>query len=355
MRVHEEMERIQGLIRAGVSGLVLLLALRTAVAQSAQTSSGAAALTGNSSGTSLPGTIAGTITDTEKAAIPNAQIALENLATKTTVNTTTDEHGVFSFSSVQPGKYRARITAKGFSSWKVEDIELHGSETLALTPVELGVEALDSTVDAITVEDLAEQQITSEEHQRILGVLPNFYVSYEPHPAPLTRKQKFKLAVVVSKDPVTFFTTAVTAGIEQSQNDFSGYGPGIGGYGQRYAATYGDKLSATFLGAAFFPSVFHQDPRYFYKGTGSIPKRALYAISTVVICKGDNGKWQPNFSNVLGNLGSAGISTLYYPQSDQHSVQVTVDNTLIGIATGAIGTLFQEFLLRHLTHGVPQP
>ena len=65
MRVHEEMERIQGLIRAGVSGLVLLLALRTAVAQSAQTSSGAAALTENSSGTSLPGTIAGTISDTE--------------------------------------------------------------------------------------------------------------------------------------------------------------------------------------------------------------------------------------------------------------------------------------------------
>ena len=107
------------------------------------------------------------------------------------------------------------------------------------------------------------------------------------------------------------------------------------------------------LGAAVLPSLLHQDPRYFYNGKGSVVHRALYAISTVVICKGDNGKWQPNYSNVLGNLGAAGISSLYYPLSDQHSAQVTVDNTLIGIGTGAFGTLFQEFLLRHFTHGAP--
>jgi len=208
-------------------------------------------------------------------------------------------------------------------------------------------------VNAISMEDLAEQQITVEEHQRILGILPNFYVSYVPNAAPLTRKQKFKLAVVVSRDPVTFFTTGVTAGIEQWQGDFSGYGQEFSGYAKRYGATYGDRLSSTFLGAALLPSLLHQDPRYFYRGHGRIVVRALYAISTVAVCKGDNGHWQPNYSNVGGNLGAAFISSLYYPSSDQHSAQVTVDNTLIGVATGAFGTLFQEFLLHRFTHGKP--
>jgi len=107
----------------------------------------------------------------------------------------------------------------------------------------------------------------------------------------------------------------------------------------------------TMLGAALLPAVLHQDPRYFYNGHGTIVHRALYAISTVAICKGDNGKWQPNYSNVFGNLGAAGISTLYYPASSQHSVQVTVTNSLIGISEGAISTLLQEFLLRHVTKG----
>jgi hypothetical protein len=302
-----------------------------------------------------PGTIAGIITDTDGAAIPNAHLSLEPLDSQIALATLeTDPAGAFIFGNVPSGKYLVKITAKGFSSWKVEDIELHPGESLTLTTVELGVESLNSTVDAITIEDLAEQQITAEEHQRILGVLPNFFVSYIPHAVPLTRKQKFKLAVVVSRDPLTFFTTGITAGIEQAENDFSGYGPGFGGYAQRYAATYGDRIDSTFLGAALLPSLLHQDPRYFYLGHGSVIKRALYAISTTVVCKGDNGKRQPNYSNVFGNLGAAGISTLYYPRSDRHSVQVTVDNTLLGIAEGSIGTLFQEFLLKHVTKGAPK-
>jgi hypothetical protein len=236
----------------------------------------------------------------------------------------------------------------------VEDIAVHPAQSVTLTPVELGVEAIDSAVDAITVQDLAEQQVTAEEHQRILGVLPNFYVSYVPHAQPLTPRQKFKLALVVSRDPLTFFTTGVNAGIEQAEGDFAGYGQGFSGYAQRYAAGYGDHLSATFLGSAIFPTLFHQDPRYFYNGHGSVVHRALYAIATVVICKGDNGHWQPNYSNVLGNVGSGAISSLYYPDSARHDLQTSVDNIFIGIGEGSFGTLFQEFLLKHLTHGVPK-
>jgi hypothetical protein len=298
--------------------------------------------------------ITGSVTDTDAAAIPNAQVTLESVESGKTRTSTSDSAGAFTFPSVPPGKYVIRITTPGFASWKIKDIiVLHEGETFLVPTVELGVESIDTTVNAISMEDLAEQQITVEEHQRILGILPNFYVSYVPNAAPLTRKQKFKLASVVSRDPVTFFTTGVTAGIEQWQGDFSGYGQEFSGYAKRYAATYGDRLSSTFLGAALLPSLLHQDPRYFYRGHGRVIVRALYAISTVAVCKGDNGHWQPNFSNIGGNLGAAFISSLYYPSSDQHSAQVTVDNTLIGVATGAFGTLFQEFLLHRFTHGKP--
>jgi hypothetical protein len=301
------------------------------------------------------GVVTGLITDTQQGAIPGATIAIEDPATKQPKGATaTGPDGSFTFASLAPGTYRLRIKATGFASWKVEDIVVHAGETVNLTTVELGVESLDSMVDAISVEDLAEQQITAEEHQRILGILPNFYVSYlHGKAAPLTSKQKFKLAFVVSTDPLTFFTTGVNAGIEQAQNDFADYGQQFKGYALRYGAAYGDRVISTFLGAAALPSLLHQDPRYFYNGEGGIVHRALYAISTVVICKGDNGKWQPNYSNVLGNLGAGLISSQYYPKSSQHSIQVTVDNTLIGIGEGSIGTLFQEFLLRRLTHGAP--
>jgi hypothetical protein len=298
--------------------------------------------------------VSGIVTDTDDAAVAHAHVALLNAETNDTRTVESDSQGAFSFSAVPGGRYSVRINATGFASWKIRNvIVVQEGENLALPSVKLGVESINTTVNAITMEDLAEQQITVEEHQRIIGVLPNFYVSYLPDAAPLTRKQKFKLAVVVSRDPVTYFTTGVNAGIEQWQGDFAGYGQGFSGFAQRYAATYGDRLSSTFLGAAILPSVLHQDPRYFYRGHGPIIVRALYAISTVVVCKGDNGHWQPNYSNVLGNLGAAGISSLYYPPSDQHSIQVTVTNTLLGVAEGAVGTLFQEFLLRHFTHGVP--
>jgi hypothetical protein len=297
--------------------------------------------------------LSGTVTDTDEATISRAQITLQETASRTIRTTQSDGTGAFSFYGVPPGKYLVKITAPGFASWKVEDITVRSGENFVLPPILLGVESISSTVDAITQEDLAEQQISAEVKQRIIGVLPNFYVSYLPNAAPLTRKQKFKLAFKVTVDPITFFTTGVTAGIEQWQGDFSGYGQGFFGYAKRYGVTYGDRVTSTFFGAALLPSLLHQDPRYFYRGKGHVVNRALYAISTVVICKGDNGHWQPNYSNVLGNLAAGIISSLYYPSSEKHDAQVTVDNILIGVGTGAIGTLFQEFLLKHFTHGVP--
>jgi hypothetical protein len=298
------------------------------------------------------GQVSGEVTDTDSALIPNAAVSLIDVQTPDTHrDTVTDPSGTYRFDHVPPGTYRVRIAAKGFSSWKVKDFTVAQDQAVTLDRVELGVEAITTAVSAITVEALAEEQITNEEHQRILGILPNFYVTYEKNPMPLTPRQKFKLGVVVMRDPLTFITAGINAGIEQANGDYADYGPGIGGYGKRYAAAYGDHLTATFLGSAFFPTLFRQDPRYFYRGHGRIITRALYAISTTVICKGDNGKWQPNYSNVLGNFGSAEIATLYYPATGQQSAQVRATNTAIGIAEGSISTLFQEFILRRFTTG----
>jgi hypothetical protein len=335
-----------------VLGSLLLLA-STIVPVCAQTAAASAAGPLPQAPSAIPGTVTGVVTDTDGAFIPNAEVTLEDVASKSKQSGVTDNAGSYTFAAVAPGTYLVHITAHNFSSWKVKNFTVQPGQTVQLEPVELGVEQITTAVSAITVEDLAEEQITNEEHQRILGILPNFFVSYEAHPMPLTRRQKFKLAVVVSRDPLTFATTGITAGIEQANDDFHGYGPGIGGYAQRYAASYGDRLSATFLGAALLPSLLHQDPRYFYNGKGSVIHRALYAISTTVICKGDNGKWQPNYSNVFGNIGSAEISTVYYPPSSRVSAQIRLTNTLIGISEGAIGTLFQEFILKHVTHGIP--
>ena len=100
-------------------------------------------------------------------------------------------------------------------------------------------------------------------------------------------------------------------------------------------------------------SIFHQDPRYFYKGTGSIRSRALYAIGTAFLAKGDNGNWQFDYSDVLGGMASHELSTLYYP-STSRPVRRLADDVLLGFAGRAEDNLLHEFILRHITTHVPK-
>ena len=194
--------------------------------------------------------------------------------------------------------------------------------------------------------EVAEEQIKVEEKQRVLGVIPNFYVSYVPNAAPLNARQKFRLAWKATIDPVTFLVTGAFAGIEQAEDHFKGYGQGAEGYAKRFGAGYGDTVTSTFIGGAILPSLLKQDPRYFYKGTGSTSSRIRYAIANSVICKGDNGRWQPNYSNIIGNLASGGISNLYYPEQDRNGAALTFENAGIGIGANAVANILQEFVVR---------
>src|SRR5258708_12019190 len=200
--------------------------------------------------------------------------------------------------------------------------------------------------------EVAEDQIKAQEKQRVLGVVPNFYVTYEHNAAPLSPKQKFELAWKTTVDPVSFGLTGAIAGIQQAQNDFSGYGQGAQGYGKRYGASYADFVAGTYIGGAILPSLLKQDPRYFYKGSGSKRSRILYALANSVICKADNGHWQPDYSAILGTFAAAAISHLYYP-ADSRGAELTFENTLIGIGESAGVNLLQEFVIRKLTRNVP--
>ena len=257
--------------------------------------------------------------------------------------------GQFSFANIAPGPFQLTITSAGFAT-QTSSGTLRSGQTYLVPQNGLAV-ATDVTEVQVGVSqvEVAEEQIKIEEKQRVLGVLPNFYVSYVPNAAPLTSKQKFKLAWKTAVDPFTFVFVGGAAGVEQAQNHFAEYGQGAQGYAKRFGAGYADTVTDTFIGAAILPSLLKQDPRYFYKGSGSTPSRALYAIANSLICKGDNGRWQPNYSNVLGSLAAGGLSNLYYPEQDRDGAGLTFENAAVGIGATAVANLFQEFVIRKLT------
>jgi hypothetical protein len=188
----------------------------------------------------------------------------------------------------------------------------------------------------------AERELKQETKQRILGIFPNFNTSNIPDAARLSSKQKFRLALRGALDPVTFAAAGFIAGWEQARDTYPDYGQGAEGYAKRFGAAYADSFNSALLGGAVFPSLLHQDPRYFRKGTGRFSRRLFYAISSTVKAKNDNGHWAPNYSNVLGNFAAGGISNLYYPKSER-GFELTVERSLVVTAQGALGAILVEF------------
>ena len=262
------------------------------------------------------------------------------------------DDGQFSLANVAPGSFRLTIASEGFATQSF-DGDLHSGESYVVPQIVLTIATAVTEIRVVPSQfEVAEEQIKEQEKQRPLGFIPNFYVSYVPNAAPLTSKQKFELAGKVIVDPVTFALTAASAGLQQADDELGGYGQGAQGYAKRYGAGYADTVTATLIGSAILPSLLKQDPRYFYKGTGSKRSRVLYALATSVICKGDNGQWQANYSGILGSLAAGGISNLYYPTHDR-GARLTFENTLIGIGTTAAANILQEFVIRKLTPNLP--
>lgn len=295
-----------------------------------------------------PGRVSGVILDETEAAIPGATVTLRNDASTSTLQMASSDDGSFLLEQVPAGSYHVRVEREGFEAWDGAASVTAGG-TLRMEPISLPSPIMRATVVVrASLHDVAEAQMEQEEHQRVLGVFPNFYATYAADPEPLSAGQKMQLAWRFSTDPTSFAMAGVIAGAQQGGGSFSGYGGGPQGFMRRLGATYADGLTSTMIGQAALPILFRQDPRYFVKGTGSVPARTMYALASTVICKGDNRHWQVNYSNILGNLLSAGLSNTYYP-ANQRGAGLLMQNGLLSTALGAVGGLFQEFVLRRMT------
>jgi hypothetical protein len=298
------------------------------------------------------GTISGTVEDRTGAVVAGAQVKLAHEGQSQSQEAKSDAEGQFSFDGIAPGPFQLTATMSGFATQTFSGT-LHSGENLVVPPIELAVASTSTEVQvAMSPFEIAEAEIKDEEKQRVLGVVPNFYVTYNPAAVPLAPKQKFELAWKATVDPVNFGLTGAVAGIQQATDSWKSYGQGAQGYGKRFGANYADLVTSTFVGSAILPSLLKQDPRYFYKGTGSKRSRIFYALASSVMCKGDNGHWQANYSGILGGFASGGISNLYYPAADR-GPELTVENALIGIGTNAAANILQEFVIRKLTPHAP--
>jgi hypothetical protein len=296
-----------------------------------------------------PGTIVGTVVDINDDAIPGATVVLQSASVKSRRTLVSNDQGFFEFNGVEPETYQVKISAQGFGDWTSPDLALKPGQYVILTVPRLQIAtAFTSVTVGYSAEEVATEQVKLEEKQRIFGIIPNFYVSYDQNAAPLTAKLKFRLAAKVAFDPITFIGVGIAAGAEQA-GDHPNYPQGWKGFGERYGAAYTNGFTDIMIGGAILPSLLHQDPRYFYQGTGTTKSRVLHAVSFPFICRGDNGRLQPNYSTIGGDLGSAAIANAYYPASNR-GLGLFLGNFLIGTGQRAAANLAQEFILSRVTH-----
>jgi len=298
--------------------------------------------------------ITGVVSDIQGGLIPGAHVAAERTGApkSETQETNAGPLGHFRFTELLPGSYTIIITMPGFETYRLQNIVLKPDEDYELPEVALPIARTeaDATV-TVTEEQLAEAELNDELHQRVLGILPNYYTSYIWDAAPLNTRQKFKLAIRSATDPVFFASTAITAGIQQANNTYPEYGDGVGGYFTRYAAAYGDAIVGRIVTSVLFNSLFHEDPRYFVMTNGSFPRRAFHAILSTVTQRGDDKHWHPAYANFLGDATTGLITSTWHPGSNIGTV--VLNDTFYGLGGQAIRNLAREFLFRHLARHVP--
>lgn len=301
----------------------------------------------------ISSSIAGTVVDPNGTVVPGATVKLTgpNAAMDQTV--LADTSGRFIFSNLSAGTFRITVTAPNLTTLTSDQIVLTAGQNLQLPQIALRLGSTHADVNVVaTLEEVAQAQVQAQEKQRVFGVFPNFYSSYIWDAAPMTPKQKFGLALRSSTDPMSFAIPAAIAGVEQWHNTFPGYGRGAQGYFKRYGATYADGFIGRMIGSSILPSLFKQDPRYFYRGSGTTKTRAWYAISQTFVCRSDDGRTEINWSHLLGSFAAAGVSNIYRAPEDR-SASLTIRNGFIIVGSSAVTNLIREFLLRKITSKVP--
>jgi hypothetical protein len=298
------------------------------------------------------GTIQGTVVDADGGTVPNATVILQGSSTVDRRTIVTGTNGFFKFDQIPAGTpHQILVSAPGLKNWASTQIVLRPGQFFLLSAIQLAVAPVQTTVSAVTEEEVATEQVKIAEQQRIIGFIPNFYVVYDKQFVPLTPKLKFKLALRALVDPVTFAGFGLNAAFYQAGH-YPSYDQDLEGFGQRLGATFAGGYTNVMVGDAILPSLLHQDPRYFFQGTGTTKSRLWHAVSSPFVTKGDDGHREINFSNIGGDLASGAIANAYYPDKDR-GVHLVIKSTLIGAGGRAANAVFQEFLLHKFTSKSP--
>jgi hypothetical protein len=207
------------------------------------------------------------------------------------------------------------VQSAEFSS-TVELAELPDGPLPEALRLEQQVQASDSNASASQTAQGTEGK--PQQTRRILGIMPNFSaVSADVRLPPQSPKQKFIIAAKNSFDYSSFFIAAIQSGISMAGNSYPEFHQGAAGYGRYYYHTLLDTADSNFMVAGVWPVLFRQDNRYYTLGHGRKAKRAVYALSRVLITRNDEGNNTFNASEIIGTGSAAGISTLYYPDKYQ--------------------------------------
>ena len=295
-------------------------------------------------------TITGTVLDVNGDLVPGATVMLNDAPSDDRREVTADDSAAFKFDSVKPGiPYELSVHVKGFSAWTSPAIVLEPSQFLIVNDIHLKMEGETTSITVYgSTEEVAVEQVHLAEQQRVLGFIPNFYVVYDSaYAVPLTTKLKFQLAMRVAADPITIAGVGFMSGIDQAANT-PNYVQGAKGFGQRFGANAAGEFSDILIGGAILPSLLHQDPRYFYQGTGGTRLRLRHAMASPFICMGDNGHRQINFSSMGGVIGATALSMTYYPDSNRGAGGVFVSFG-ISEAERVFAAIAQEFILPRFT------
>lgn len=296
-----------------------------------------------------PATIIGTVLDVNDGIVPGAKVVLRGPGPDDCRTVIAGDDAFFRVENIAPGSgYEITVSAPEFADWTSSSITLTPGQYSILKDIKLHLATVQISVNAIDSEQLATKQVQAEEKQRVLGIVPNFYVNLDPNPQPLSPRLKFHLARKVLTDPVMLGGFVVNAGLYQMA-DYPRYRGGMEGYGQRLGASFAGGYTHVLVGDALLPSLLHQEPRYFYQGTGTTRSRAMHALSQAIFTTGDNGRRQINYSGIGGDLIAASVANAYYPQADRGGA-VVVRGALIGTAGRIAFALSEEFVLnRHAT------
>ena len=300
------------------------------------------------------GSLSGKVLDTTGAPVAGAEVTLRGKNPPVHRTMAVDNSGAFTFAGLAAETYTVTVRAPGMEPVAPMTVPLGEGEAYKLPITAIPLPKFNSTVQVTANPvEIATAQVHEEEKQRVLAIVPNFYTSYVWNAAPLTTKLKYRLMMRSIFDPFTITAEAAVAGMEQANNTYPGYGTGIEGYAKRFGSSYTDAFVANFLGNAVLASAFHQDPRYFYRGSGSVMTRLGYALKESVMTRGDNGKQQVAYASLLGDFLAAGISNAYHAPQDR-TYSITFRDAGVIAAAGAGENILREFLSRTLTSNVPK-